>query len=592
MTATLDNHDAPKLPAPSAGGAGDDKKSDRRLAFLLIAPAVILMLAVTAYPIGYAVWLSLQRYNLAAPDDTAFVGLSNYQTVLTDRYWWTAFIVTLVITIVSVAIEFVLGMALALVMHRTIFGKGVVRTAILIPYGIVTVAASYSWYYAWTPGTGYLANLLPEGSAPLTEQLPSLAIVVLAEVWKTTPFMALLLLAGLALVPQDLLNAAQVDGAGAWKRLTQSDSAAYQTGDPGGAAVPDARRVPHLRQHLRAHRRREQHRIGVDPWLRQPVQSVQPRPRIGDQRADLPVGGDHRVHLHHALRRLGARIRRGEALMAERVGAGRATGWTVVNILVVLYALFPVLWILSLSLKPTSTVKDGKLIPSEITFDNYKGIFSGNAFSSALINSIGIGLITTVIAVVVGGMAAYAVARLSFPGKKLLVGVALLIAMFPQISLVTPIFNMWRSIGLFDTWPGLIIPYITFALPLAIYTLSAFFREIPWDLEKAAKMDGATPAQAFRKVIAPLAAPGIVTAAILVFIFAWNDLLLALSLTATERAITAPVAIANFTGSSQFEEPTGSIAAGAMVITVPIIIFVLIFQRRIVAGLTSGAVKG
>ena len=278
--------------------------------------------------------------------------------------------------------------------------------------------------------------------------------------------------------------------------------------------------------------------------------------------------------------------------MPERVGGGRSTGWTVVNILVVVYALFPVLWILSLSLKPTSSVKDGKLIPSQITFENYKGIFQGDIFTSALINSIGIGLITTVIAVVVGGMAAYAVARLAFPGKRLLIGVALLIAMFPQISLVTPIFNMWRSIGLFDTWPGLIIPYITFALPLAIYTLSAFFREIPWDLEKAAQMDGATPAQAFRKVIAPLAAPGIVTAAILVFIFAWNDLLLALSLTATQRAITAPVAIANFTGSSQFEEPTGSIAAGAMVITIPIIIFVLIFQRRIVAGLTSGAVKG
>ena len=278
--------------------------------------------------------------------------------------------------------------------------------------------------------------------------------------------------------------------------------------------------------------------------------------------------------------------------MAERVRAGRATGWTVVNILVIMYALFPVLWILSLSLKPTSSVKDGKLIPAQLTLDNYKGIFQGDIFTSALVNSIGIGLITTVIAVVVGGMAAYAVARLAFPGKRLLVGVALLIAMFPQISLVTPIFNIWRRIGLFDTWPGLIIPYITFALPLAIYTLSAFFREIPWDLEKAAKMDGATPGQAFRKVIAPLAAPGIVTAAILVFIFAWNDLLLALSLTATPRAITAPVAIANFTGSSQFEEPTGSIAAGAMVITIPIIIFVLIFQRRIVAGLTSGAVKG
>jgi multiple sugar transport system permease protein len=277
---------------------------------------------------------------------------------------------------------------------------------------------------------------------------------------------------------------------------------------------------------------------------------------------------------------------------AELKGARRAAAWVTVDAMVLVYALLPVLWILSLSLKPTSTVKDGKLIPSSLTFDNYRGIFRGNFFSSALINSVGIGVTTTVIAVVIGAMAAYAVARLEFPGKRVLIGVVLLISMFPAISLVTPLFNIERRIGLFDTWPGLIIPYITFALPLAIYTLSAFFREIPSDLEKAAKMDGATPAQAFRKVIAPLAAPGIVTTAILVFIFAWNDLLLALSLTATDAAITAPVAIANFTGSSQFEEPTGSIAAGAMVITVPIIVFVLVFQRRIVAGLTSGAVKG
>jgi multiple sugar transport system permease protein len=277
---------------------------------------------------------------------------------------------------------------------------------------------------------------------------------------------------------------------------------------------------------------------------------------------------------------------------AERAGARRAALWAVLDSVVVLYALLPVLWMLSLSLKPTSTVKDGKLIPSSVTLDNYRGIFAGEFFSSALVNSVGIGLTTTAIAVGLGAMAAYAIARLEFPGKRLLIGMTLLITMFPAISLVTPLFNIERFIGLFDTWAGLILPYITFALPLAIYTLSAFFREIPWDLEKAAKMDGATPGQAFRKVIVPLAAPGLVTAAILVFIFAWNDLLFALSLTATKAAITAPVAIANFTGSSQFEEPTGSIAAGAMVITVPIIVFVLIFQRRIVAGLTSGAVKG
>jgi multiple sugar transport system permease protein len=278
--------------------------------------------------------------------------------------------------------------------------------------------------------------------------------------------------------------------------------------------------------------------------------------------------------------------------MGELVGARRAAFWAVVDSAVVVYALLPVLWILSLSLKPSSTVKDGRLIPSSVTLDNYRGIFRGEYFSSALVNSVGIGLITTVIAVMIGAMAAYAIARLDFPGKRLLVGVTLLITMFPAISLVTPLFNIERVLGLFDTWPGLILPYITFALPLSIYTLSAFFREIPWDLEKAAKMDGATPGQAFRKVIVPLAAPGLVTAAILVFIFAWNDLLLALSLTATKAAITAPVAIANFSGSSQFEEPTGSIAAGAIVITVPIVVFVLIFQRRIVAGLTSGAVKG
>jgi len=276
----------------------------------------------------------------------------------------------------------------------------------------------------------------------------------------------------------------------------------------------------------------------------------------------------------------------------RRIGLRRTAFWVVVDTLVVVYALLPVLWILSLSLKPTSMVKDGRLIPSSVTLENYRGIFRGEFFSSALINSVGIGLTTTVIAVVLGAMAAYAIARLDFPGKRLLIGATLLVTMFPAISLVTPLFNIERRIGLFDTWPGLILPYITFALPLAIYTLSAFFREIPWDLEKAAKMDGATPAQAFRKVIVPLAAPGLVTAAILVFIFAWNDLLLALSLTATKAAITAPVAIVNFSGSSQFEEPTGSIAAGAIVITVPIIVFVLIFQRRIVAGLTSGAVKG
>lgn len=266
--------------------------------------------------------------------------------------------------------------------------------------------------------------------------------------------------------------------------------------------------------------------------------------------------------------------------------------WTIGIALVVIYALVPVLWIASLSFKPTTDLHDGHFIPRNWTLDNYRGIFQTSEFTRALINSIGIGLITTVLAVLVGTMAAYAIARLEFPGKSVILGVSLLIAMFPQVSLVSPLFDIERRVGLFDTWPGLILPYITFALPMAIFILSSYFREIPWELEKAAQMDGATPFQAFRLVVAPLAIPGIVTAAILVFIFAWNDFLLAVSLTSTEAARTAPAAMANFTGSSQFDEPTGSIAAAAIVITIPIIIFVVIFQRRIVAGLTSGAVKG
>jgi multiple sugar transport system permease protein len=268
------------------------------------------------------------------------------------------------------------------------------------------------------------------------------------------------------------------------------------------------------------------------------------------------------------------------------------TLWAVGNVIVIFVAIIPVLWIASLSFKDPSTITDATFFPRKWTLENYRGIFQTSLFTRALINSIGIALIATALAVVIGSMAAYAVARLRFPGKTLLVGAALLIAVFPPISLVSPLFNLWRQLGLFDTWPGLIIPYLTFSLPLTIYTLSAFFREIPWSLERAARVDGATPLQAFLRVIAPLAAPGVVTTAILVFIFCWNDFVFAISLTSTNRSRTVPAAIAFFSGASQFETPVGSIAAAGAIITIPIIIFVFIFQRRIVAGLTSGAVKG
>jgi multiple sugar transport system permease protein len=269
--------------------------------------------------------------------------------------------------------------------------------------------------------------------------------------------------------------------------------------------------------------------------------------------------------------------------------------WAIGIVVVVFGALLPIVWILMLSLKTPSTISDGRFVPRRLTLDNYTSLFGGGFDSPMLrplINSLAIALIATTVAVVLASFTAYAIARLDFPGKAVILAGALAIAMFPQISVVGPLFDMWRTLHLYDTYPGLIIPYLTFALPLAIYILVAFFREIPWELEQAAQVDGATPWQAFRKVILPLAAPGIFTAAILVFMFAWNDFIFAITLTSSHASRTVPAALAFFQGDSQFTAPTGNIAAAAVLVTIPIIVFVLIFQRRIVAGLTAGAVKG
>jgi multiple sugar transport system permease protein len=268
--------------------------------------------------------------------------------------------------------------------------------------------------------------------------------------------------------------------------------------------------------------------------------------------------------------------------------------WSIAIFVVLSYALIPVLWMISLSLKKPDALSDGKFFSgfSQTSFKNYDTIFSSNLFTRPLVNSLAIAGIATLIAITLASMAAYALSRLEFPGKTLILTGALAVAMFPPISIVGSLFNTWRSIGLYDTWPGLIIPYMTFALPLSIYTLSAFFREIPWELEQAAQVDGATPFQAFRKIIVPLAAPGVFTAAILVFIFCWNDFIFANTLTSTDNARTVPAALAFFTGESQFQQPIGAISAAAVVVTIPIVVMVLIFQRRIVAGLTAGAVKG
>lgn len=269
--------------------------------------------------------------------------------------------------------------------------------------------------------------------------------------------------------------------------------------------------------------------------------------------------------------------------------------WWVGGLLIILYCLFPVAWILSLSLKAPSDLDNGSFLPTQVTWQNYQLILTGQAsdlFLPALRNSVGICLIATLIAVVLAALTAYAIARLDFPGKAFVLGLSLAVSMFPVISIVTPLFNIWRSIGLYDTWAGLVIPYLSITLPLSIWTLTAFFREIPWEMEQAAQVDGATTWQAFRKVIVPLAGPGVATTAIIAFFLAWNDFVYGISLTSTEAARPVPAALAFFTGASQFEEPTGATSAAAVIVTIPVVVLVLLFQRQIVAGLTQGAVKG
>lgn len=263
-------------------------------------------------------------------------------------------------------------------------------------------------------------------------------------------------------------------------------------------------------------------------------------------------------------------------------------------IVILVWCLLPVVWIISLSFKGSAETAAGspQFLPKEPTLQNYDDILNNPDFRDALINSFGISAISTILSVLLATLAAYAIARLEFKGKRLVLSLALAIAMFPVVALVGPLFDLWRTLGLFNTWPGLIIPYMSFTLPLAIWTLSAFFREIPWEMEQAAQVDGATSWQAFRKVIVPLAAPGVFTAAILTFFFAWNEFVLAISLTSTTQSRTVPAQLSFFVGPDPFNPPYGQLATASVIVTVPIIIIVLLFQRKIVAGLTSGAVKG
>jgi multiple sugar transport system permease protein len=287
-------------------------------------------------------------------------------------------------------------------------------------------------------------------------------------------------------------------------------------------------------------------------------------------------------------------VDRSEPRVAKRKPAREGPPWWlwVVVAAIVVFCLLPFYWLINVSLKTGPDLSSSALIPPNPTLKNYDSIFRNGDFTRALLNSAIVALVTTALSLIVGSFCAYALARLRLPGKFWILALILTITTFPGIAIAAPIFKLWTDLSLFNTIPGLIIPYLCFSLPLAIYILVSFFKEIPKDLEEAALVDGATNFEAFTKVVIPLAAPGMATAAILTFIFAWNEFLLAVTLTSSPRARTVPAAIAFFTGSSEFERPLGTISAASVVISIPLVLLVLFFQKRIVAGLTAGAVKG
>jgi len=270
----------------------------------------------------------------------------------------------------------------------------------------------------------------------------------------------------------------------------------------------------------------------------------------------------------------------------------RTIGLWVAVVAIMLFCLFPFYWLVNISLKTGADLSRSTLLPPDPSFDNYTSVLGNGDFTKALRNSAIVSVTTTVLSLIVGSFAGYALARLRFPRKFLLLAVILSISTFPPIAIAAPVFKLFTDVGLYNTYLALILPSLTFTLPLTIYILTSFFREIPKDLEEAALVDGATYFQAFRKVVIPLAAPGLATAGLLVFFFAWNEFLFAITLTSTPDARTVPAAIAFFTGSQQFEQPLGTISAASVIVMIPLIVLVLVFQKRIVAGLTAGAVKG
>lgn len=272
---------------------------------------------------------------------------------------------------------------------------------------------------------------------------------------------------------------------------------------------------------------------------------------------------------------------------------GRAWFWVLI-VVILLYTLFPFYWAVISSLKTSDELVKTPVNfwPESITLDNYRDVFNNASFMRALLNSTIVSGSVVILSLVLGTVAAYAMARLHFRGRTIILYLILSMTMFPGVAILGSLFQMMKDFNAYNSLWGLVIVYLTFALPFTVWVLTNFFRAMPGDLEEAALVDGATPMQALRQILMPLAVPGMVTTGLLAFIEAWSEFLFARSFTLTEKAMTVQVAISQFTGNQEFEVPFGTRMAAAVVVTIPLLVGVLLVQRRIISGLTAGAVKG
>jgi ABC-type glycerol-3-phosphate transport system permease component len=561
----------------------------------MLAPALLTIAAVALFPIARSIYLGFQRILPNRP--ASWVGLSNYSTILHDPSFIEAITTTALFTISSAALSFAVGVALAVILNRAFAGRGLVRAIILLPWAFPAVVTAVMFRLLLNDQTGvinHVANAAGVVDGPMLLDRASLMVsAILVDVWKTTPFMALLVLPAFAAVPREIIEAARVDGAGAWERFRYI---VLPLAKPVLLVallfrVLDAMRVYDLFWVMTA---RELESLSTYVYKGVLISQL----RFSEGNAAAVIAFFIALVLTVAFAR-GVLSSSGQAETFEPVGTGPRRVRTPARrlffyagiTLLLLFTTGPLFLIAKMSLASPVDIAASPptLLPQTFTLDNFSAVLQDGRFRQGIYSSLSIGLATTVICVVLGSLAAYALARLHLRGSTVVLTLMLGIGFFPPVAILVPLFLFLSETGLIDTYWAMIIPDTVFALPLATWLLATFFRELPEHVEEAAQMDGATPLQVLRKVVIPLGAPGVFTAAVITFVLTWNEYLFANTFTFSPDIKPATVVIADYAGSAVPD--VGSAAAAAVVLTLPVALLVLLFQRRIVSGLSAGFVR-